>query len=301
MLENTVLPKLLEPPLPGAWIAEHRRIWQMKFLNAQNLARFCSDRGLSDFREEGITQLWQLGLLKADLVESDEEFALVGLVDRGMNRYGRHVYSDERQFHLRSEGWGDALKTLNTLRDDVELLFHPFRYYVIYHLNRACGLNISKMQIFNQESYHRVVDFVLSGFNHWTDSQQFFPSIEHWNDTASLCIITEPCTYGTIFQTIRYDPFEVKNLQTVVEEIYQHMDEYWNYVNKLCHQIGLERLEEIRQELSIDTQRLDSNRWIHTLLCLGDSKLRLELKDHLGGALFLRTMAEMLRRAPVEV
>src|SRR5260370_27407692 len=68
-------------------------------------------------------------------------------------------------------------------------------------------------------------------------------------------------------------------------------------MNELYHQMGMERLEEIRQELCIAAQTLDSNRWIHTLLCLGDSKLRLELEDRLGGALLLRTMAEMLRRA----
>ncbi len=42
---------------------------------------------------------------------------------------------------------------------------------------------------------------------------------------------------------------------------------------------------------------LDTNRWVHTLLCLGRGNLRTETKDRLGGALILRTMAEMLRRA----
>src|SRR5437588_3183945 len=62
----------------------------------------------------------------------------------------------------------------------------------------------------------------------------------------------------------------------------------------------MEPLEEIRQELCFDTQMLDPNRWIHTLLCLGESKPRVEAKGHLGGALLLRTMAEMLRRATEE-
>ena len=42
---------------------------------------------------------------------------------------------------------------------------------------------------------------------------------------------------------------------------------------------------------------LDSNRWVHTLLCLGQGKFRTESEGRLGGALLLRTMAEMLRRA----
>jgi hypothetical protein len=297
MSDPAVSSELLEPALPGAWIAEHRRIWQMKFLNANELARFCSDRGLSNFGKEGIVRLWQLGLLKADLVESDEEFILAGLVDRGIDRYGRHIYSDERQLLQRPEGWGNALKTLNPLRDDVELLFHPFRYYILYHFNRALGLHISKMQMFNQEGYTRLLEWNLSSFNHWSVSEQFVSRIKLWNDTASLCIVTEPCTYMHIFHYIRYDPSEVEDHQAGAEEIEQHIARYWNGVNDLYHQIGTARLEELRVELCIDTQMLDSNRWIHTMVCLGDSDLRLKLQGHLGGALILRTMAETVRRA----
>lgn len=278
-------------------MAEHRRIWQMELLNLHAFARFCEERGLSDFREEGITQLWQLGLLKADLIECDEEFTFAGLVDRGIDRYGHHIYSDERQLNLRPDGLGDALKTLPPLRDDVELLFHPFRYYVLFHLNSTLGLHISKMQIFYHEGYQRLLDLNLSSFNRWTSSEQFASRIRIWNDIASLGIVTEPPFYVLIFQSIRYDPAEVENYQTGTEEISKHIEEYWNGVNELYHQIGIKRLEELRFDLCIATQTLDPNRWIHTLICLGESKLRVELEGRLGGSLILRTMAEMLRRA----
>ncbi len=189
MADNTISSELLEPSLPGAWIAEHQRIWQMKFLNARNLAQFCSDRGLADFGEKGIIQLWQLGLLKADLIESDEEFAYDGLVARGHNRYGGYRYSDERQLHQRPEGWGDTAKTLTPLRDDVELLFHPFRYYVLYHLNRVLGVNIHKMQVFNQESMHQLLDISLSHFNHMLASEQFIARFQLWNELQRKLLI----------------------------------------------------------------------------------------------------------------
>src|SRR5437899_1650809 len=171
---NTVSPNLLEPALPGAWIAEHHRIGQIPLLKAKELAQFCSDRGLSDFREKGIIQLWQLGLLKADLIESNEEVIYDGLVARGYDRYGRYHYSDERQIHQRSEGWGEAEKTIKPLDENIKLLFHPFRYYVLYHINRILpGLSISKMQMFNQEDYPLLLEWVLSSFNNWTSSDQF--------------------------------------------------------------------------------------------------------------------------------
>lgn len=291
-------PVLFEPALPGSWIAHHRRIWQMNLLSASELARFSHDRGLtfSSF-EEDIIQLWQIGLLKADLIESRRKYNRIGLVDRGTNRNGEHVYSDERQLRQRPNGWDRPVKTARSLPSGVKLLFHPFRYYVLYHLNRVLGFNSSPMQMFNQEGFKQILEFNLSMFNNWSGSAQFIPNIRKWNDTASLCIVTEPCIYVRIFHSIKYSPWDVANLQVGAEEIYLHMDEYWNSVNELYRRIGIERLEEIRQELCIATQSLDSNRWLHTLVCLGDSKLRMESKDRLGGALLLRTMAEMLRRA----
>src|SRR5258707_5559934 len=81
-------------------------------------------------------------------------------------------------------------------------------------------------------------------------------------------------------------------------QIKQEIAEYWEqHIQKLYQRIGIERLEEIRKDLCVATQMLDSNRWVHTTLCLGKGKFRTESEGRLGGALLLRTMAEMLRRA----
>ncbi len=299
MADETISSELLEASLPGAWIAENRHIWQMKLLNASELARFSSDHALSFSSFEGdIIHLWQLGLLKADLIVSRRKLNRVGLVNRGVDDYGHHVYSDERLLRQRPKGWANAEKTLRPLQAGIELLFHPFRYYVLYCLNRTLELHIARMQMFLQEGYPRGLDFILSGFNRWSSSDQFVPRIEAWNDIASLAIVTEPCMYVRIFRSIRYSFSAINNMDTWREEIYSQIDGYWQtHVADLYQRIGIERLEEIRQELCIATQMLDSNRWVHTMLCLGRGNLRTELKDRLGGALILRTMAEMLRRA----
>src|SRR6266487_1597051 len=299
MSDNTASPELLETTLPGAWIAEHPGIWQMDLLSASEMARFCHDRGLSfSSFEDDIIQLWQLGLLKADLVESRRKYKRVGLIDRGKNSTGHHIYSDERLLRERPKGWRKPVKTAKSLPVGVKLLFHPFRYYVLYHLDKGLELNISRMQMFNQEGYPRVLDIILSRFNNWSSSDQLVPRIEAWNDVASLAIVTEPCMYVRIFRSIRYSLSEINNMDTWREEIQNQIDRYWqDHIADLYQRIGIDRLEEIRQELCIATQMLDSNRWVHTLLCLGRGNLRKELKDRLGGALILRTMAEMLRRA----
>jgi hypothetical protein len=300
MSQITTSSRLLEPELPGAWIIRRRHIWQMDFFNPNDFARHCRDHSLSHFTEEDITQLWHLGLLKADLILSRRKLDRVGVVERGTDLYGYHMYSDERQLRRRSRGWKNTLNTLRPLREDIQLLFHPFRYYVLYHLNRVLGVNVSRMQMFYQQGFHDILDVILRGFNNWTSSDQFVPRIDQWNDIASLAIVTEPCTYERIFHDMQYHLTGFDNIGDEVKQIYQHIAAQWIDLKELYHRIGMKRLEEIRLELSIDTQRLDSNRWIHTLLCLGDSKFRMELKDQLGGALLLRTMAEMIRRATEE-
>ncbi len=293
---------ILESIVPGTWIAKRRHIWQMKFLTANDIARFCYDRGLSNFSEEDITQLWQLGLVKADLVLSRKKLNRAGLTDRGSDCYGYHMYSDERKLRQRRKGWENAIKTLKPLRSDIQLLFHPFRYYIIYCLDRVLDLRISRMQMLRQEGYNRVLDICLSMFSRWSTSDGFVPRIDAWNNVAALAIVTEPCTYERIFRSIHFSLADVGDMDTGAEQTHQKITDYWKEdIAELYRRIDKERLEEIRQELCVATQTLDSNRWIHTLLCLGKGQLRVELQGHLGGALLLRTMAETLRRATENV
>lgn len=301
MPDDKTLSELLEPGLPGTWIAENRRIWQMDFLSADKLARFGHDRGLAFFSEKDIVQLWQLGLIKADLITSEKKLRLVGLVYRDIDKYGRHMYSDERQLPRRRKGWENARKNLKPLQKGVELQFHPFRYYVLYGIDHMIKLTASSMQIFLQKNYLSLLEFCLTRFNHFANSDNFITSINTWNNVATLCIVTEPYAYQYIFHSIKYDITDVQSHQAGREEIIDHIADYWhNNVEKLYLQIGLDQLEEIRKGFGFDIKSLDPNEWVHTLVCLGDNKLRLELEGHLGGAVLLRTMAEMLRRASEE-
>ena len=102
-MNNSELPvrqsALLNPRLLGRWIAE-RHIWQMDFLNAKEMAQFSSDRGVS-LSESNVEQLWQLGLIKADLVLSSKKLRRLGMSHLVNESNARRVYSDERKPRLR--------------------------------------------------------------------------------------------------------------------------------------------------------------------------------------------------------
>lgn len=282
--------------MPGLFITQAPHLWQMKFLNASELGNFGHSRGLGKFDKSDITQLWQLGLIKADFIESKKKLTVPDLIYHGVDEYGNFIYSDERALPQPIDNWENATLELQKVDEDIELLFHPFRYYVLCQLDEKIGLHTSRMQMFRQKFYPQVLETCLSMFNYYSKSPLFSNQIKLWNDIATLSILIDPCIYVKIFKKI--NATNKNGIMDNGRQNYLDIEKYWkDEIKKLCIGIGKDQLEGIRQELCIATQKLDSNRWIHTLLCLGDPKLRVELEGRLGGALILRTMAEMIRRA----
>ena len=61
-------------------LASLPQVWQHGLLTAAQLGKFASERGIQVSNEETIRGLWQVGLLRADLVSSDAELSMPGLV-----------------------------------------------------------------------------------------------------------------------------------------------------------------------------------------------------------------------------
>lgn len=277
----------------GKSLLKYPTIWQTKLLKADELDDFGYKRGL---KRTDITQLWQFGWIRADQINSRTKISIQGIMLRGQDQYGNYLYSDERKIPQEEMEWKSATKDLKPLDSNIMLLFHPFRYYVLYHIDKMLGLHSSPMQMFLQEYYHKLLEDQLFIFNNFSQSQDFINRINVINNLASLSIAIEPCIYVKIFGKVSVT--NKHGIDDNGEQNLKDIESYWKQaIKKLCKAVGKNQLEEIRQELCIDTQTLDPNRWIHTLICLGDGKLRMELEGRLGGALVLRTMAETLRRA----
>lgn len=62
----------MSPEVLGRWAVQRWYVWQMDLLDARKLAKFCSDRKTQVSWSSGqqIERLWQLGLLRADYVQS---------------------------------------------------------------------------------------------------------------------------------------------------------------------------------------------------------------------------------------
>jgi hypothetical protein len=128
-----------------------------------------------------------------------------------------------------------------------------------------------------------------------TSSAESVADVDKWNDITSLAVLSEPTMYIRIFGHLRRPSFVSKSLQ------WQRLDEHWNALASIYKAIGLDHIREIREALCWKTRMLEPNENVHTLLCLAGRDDRLKLDGWLGGALVVRTMTEMIRRAAEEV
>jgi hypothetical protein len=265
--------------------------WQATLLEPAQLATFVSDRGVS-VSEEDIRGLWQLRLLRADLVASRRKFKLVGLKYLRTDRMGWHWYADHRDLAIVRETQSRPRTDGSARSDRVVLLFHPFRFYVLYHVTLARQPSFTVMEsLFGLQMDDEFNRDWNAARRRWFASSRFLHSLTRWHDVAGLAIALEPVFYAQLFGVFRHPGSITARAQQ------RAIDQHWSALRSHILPLKVETLEEVRRQLSFDAERLDGNTDLHVLIRLADSNLRERLRDAVGGATVLLTMAEMFRRA----
>lgn len=281
----------------GKWLSERAGIWQIDLLDAGRLDSFASRRGLmSFFLGDKLRDIWQLGWLRADLVISPITVELPGLIYLEKDDFGQYIYADERVLEVRSTGWANAISELSPVSREIKLLFHPFRYYVLYHINRVLKLHTSQLQVLvTADRYTKLIDQQIEHFQQWSAKPDFVENVASWNLATALAIAAEPCFHERMFGMLRY------SFHIGLDEQRHKILEHWTDVAKWYGHIGLERLEQFRRDLCLAAEMLDPNKNVHTMLRLTHGEDRFaRTEGRLGGAMCLLTMAETLRRAAEE-
>ncbi len=312
---------IVGPEVLGRWMIERWYVWQMRLLDAKKLSRFCRARGVQVTSSSGkdVERLWQMGLLRADYVRSDEELTENGLVKIRMDRYGRHLYADARRPTPRAEGFVGAAAGLERLSPAVKPFFHPFRFYVIQQLLQPVLLgprpNITPISTFTTAGANRYAGLVekeLGRFNDYTRGESFLREVERANDVAELAVAAEPCVYERMFGGRRVPGLEPEDLGISVEEYLalgsearwertsefqkRGIEEHGEELSRYYRDAGVERLEEVRERLCIDSERLYKDKNVLNLLRLARGRVPLGIEGDVGAALLVRIMAETLRR-----
>lgn len=282
---------MFDPILLNKLIAKRPSIWQMKFLDMSKLSRFITNRGLG-FTHTHIKQLWQLRILRADLIRSVDNMQLEGINEAGKDEMGYYLYTDDRKLEQRTEGWCNALYKIDQNQQDFTVLFHPFRYYILYHLRRVLSSVGHPMHILiPTDKYREIINDNISWFEKWSAKPNFIELISQWDSVTSLAIVTEPCIYGKIFKIIHFSATNNMNKQRRL------IDNHWEDIIPIYKKLGITTIDDLRRKICTDAEILDPNKNIHTMIRLMKGDSRLNIKGKLGGAIYLLTMAEMIRLA----
>lgn len=289
------------------------------------MTEFTRKRGvqLTGISGQDIKLLWQLGLLRADYIQSNIELDYEDLTKLDVSPSLGFVYIDSRRLAQQPDGLVGTAEDMVELDREIELFFHPFRYYVIWKLLYPVFLppspNITPVSAFRVgiKRYSEVVCKSLEAFNKDTSSEDFPRRVESLNDIAEFAIATEPWAYSLAFGSrniSRLGPDELgidaqdyinlddEEIWARSREIQRHaLVEHKRWLTEHVHAAGLERLEQVRQALCLDSEKLHNDKELLTLLRLAKGRAPLGVEGELGGALLLRVMAEFLRRVSEEV
>lgn len=269
---------------------ERQRCWQIGLLDPDRFTQLTRETETATFNAEEIKKLWQLGFLQADLVLSGTLLNIEGLINL-YTEGNSYYYADERTMKEKKEGYTDSLPDLPDFPKGVTLLFHPYRSYALYHVNRTFRLSISPIQtVLSSKGFNKITSVHVEFFKGWTAKIETIQLFRYWNNISSLCAIAEPTAHRSIYHRVTWSYPE--NYETIISKL----EELSTVICDLFRHIGEQRIEHYRREICGDAELLDSNRDLHLIIRLMNSEGRKELKGNIAGSVLFLSMAESLRR-----
>ena len=211
----------------------------------------------------------------------DESTLITFARDRGLPIWGI-VTGDPGKFHRR--GW---LASDGSDRDG-KPLFHPFRLYPIHRLLRACDLKVTRSAALNRETVIGLFKLMLSEV---PSDDRLTSSAASWNKIVDLAILLEPVYWPNITgQTVVRGGIGQNDIEA----------RFGQYREKILHLVkGLDPQfwRFIHEDLRRDASSIDDNPELYVLLRVSKWDQREKLKGGVSGSLWIRHIAEVIRRA----
>ncbi|MCK9502149.1 MAG: hypothetical protein M0Q52_09960 [Lascolabacillus sp.] len=272
-------------------LAASPEFWQFDLLTPEKLCQFSRDRAVPVLNADTIKDLWCVGLLRSDLIRSRERLEIPS-VEFILEENGFYAYCDKRTVEHRAHGYGGFFGNKPAEFDSVELLFHPFRLYVLYHVDRVFRLHSTSTQyLLNPEGIATVSKHNIDLLNRWTAGKEFAERFEHWNRVAENAIVLEPTAYTAVFHVMRWSYPDTQD--TLAAKLQERREK----IRSLFSDFSEQDINSIRSELCQQAELLDQNKLIHVLIRLMSQHERLKLRSALGGSMLFLCMAEIIRRA----
>ena len=200
--------------------------------------------------------------------------------DRGLRVSGTQK-GDPGVFH--SRGW---LASDGTDYDGGPM-FHPFRLYPLQQILHRCGLRIAdSATVYERDRVMELVKWALESVV--PTIEQISKAATRTNEIADLAILLEPLYWPRITGRVSYG---------ISEDAYEiQVAEYREGALRLVETLDREFWREAHKLLRIDAMALDDNSSLYLLLRVSSWAQRERLKGRIAGALWIRHLAEVVRR-----
>ncbi len=185
---------------------------------------------------------------------------------------------------LQKRGWltGDGA------REDGKPTYHPFRLFVIHQILEACKLRVATAASLRRDAILGLVERVV----------ETLPSLEEignrsatWNRIVDLAILAEPVYWPDLISRVSI------GAGLSFEGHRARVDEYRGKLLALVKTLDPQVWEEHHKDLRKTAAWMDGNTYLYVMLRVASWQQREELKGAIAGALWIRHIAEMIRRA----
>lgn len=274
-------------------LANQRGLVQSRLLDASSMQAFARDRGVFLHSADTIIALWQVGLVRADLVTAEPGAAvpdgLEAVEEQGAEE--DMFLFDGRRVPYRECGYGGILAAL-AQPNGVEPLFHPYRLYVLHHIQRVFRATASATQfLLKPEGLVNIARIEIDHLEHWTKTEECAQRFEHWNRCCELALLAEVVSHGRVYGYVRL-PTDISE-----DALAAQKNGYREELFRLLRAAAIEEIETVRRDLVTAAEMVDDNKLLHVLLRLAAVEQRKRLRSDLGAAMHYLGMAECIRRA----
>ena len=210
----------------------------------------------------------------------DEAAFITFARDRGIGVSGV-VRGDPGTFH--SKGW---LKADGT-DSEGHPLFHPFRLYPLHCILKRCGVGLARSAWLQPD---RLAELVK-------DARRFLPSEDQLgqlarttNEIADLAVLLEPVYWPRVTSRVSH------RVELTDADYHSRLTEYRARVLAVVRGMDVEVWKSIHEAVRCEAAWLDDNSHLYMMLRLARWSERERLKGATSAALWMRHIAEVIRR-----
>lgn len=187
-----------------------------------------------------------------------------------------------------ARGWLDA----DNANTDNLKLYHPFRLYPLHVGGELSKINIPPLSSLNRDSLKNALPQICDHLPSINFIREHFESA---NLVATLAILLEPIFWPKITSRISYTA-------SITEKEYsKKLKSYKEKVLLLVSKLDPTEWYRYHEKLRIEAAKMDDNGDLYILLRLSPWSKTKDIKGQIGGALWIRLIAEVLRRAFMDV